>query len=141
MNGLDPRVTAWMIWVLPFVVIAAVIGWETDWGHALKPVPALESTVTPQPVNVSLLPEYKLDGGGRGETVGRTLFNPTRRPAPPQAVAAAPSAMAKGQFVLTGTTVVGPKATAFLREVNGGRARRVQQGETINGILVAEVTP
>jgi hypothetical protein len=44
-----------------------------------------------------------------------------------------------GQFVLTGTTVIDQKATALLREVNGGRSRRVQQGETINGMLVAEV--
>src|SRR5207302_10565428 len=41
--------------------------------------------------------------------------------------------------VLTGPTVVDQRATALLREVNGGRSRRVQQGETINGMLVAEV--
>jgi hypothetical protein len=140
-NGFDSRVRAWLIWVLPFAVIAALIGWETDWGHALKRVPALDPNVAPQPVNVALLPEYRIEGGieGRRDTVERTLFNPTRRPAPPQAVASAASAMQKGQFVLTGTTVVDQKATAFLREVNGGRSRRVQQGETINGMLVAEV--
>jgi hypothetical protein len=140
-NGFDSRVRAWLVWALPFAVIAALIGWETDWGHALKRVPALDPNVAPQPVNVTLLPEYRIEGGieGRRDTVERTLFNPTRRPAPPPASASAASTMSKGQFVLTGTTVVDQKATAFLREVNGGRSRRVQQGETINGMLVAEV--
>jgi hypothetical protein len=141
MNGIDARVKAWLVWALPFAVIAALVGWETDWGHALKRVSALDSNIAVQPVPVALLPEYRIDGGidSRRETIERTLFNPTRRPAPPQASAAAKPAIQPGQFVLTGTTVVDQKATAFLREVNGGRSRRVQQGETINGLLVAEV--
>ena len=141
MNGLDARTKAWLLWALPFAVIAALVGWETEWGHALKRVPALDANVAAQPVPVALLPEFRIDGGaeGRRETVERTLFNPTRRPAPPQASAAGKPAIQPGQFVLTGTTVVDSKATAFLREVNGGRSRRVQQGETINGMLVAEV--
>ena len=141
MNGFDARMKAWLVWALPFVAIAALVGWETDWGHALKRVPALDANVAAQPVPVALVPEFRIDGGtdSRRETVERTLFNPTRRPAPPQSSAAAKPAIQPGQFVLTGTTVVDNKATAFLREVNGGRSRRVQQGETINGMLVAEV--
>jgi hypothetical protein len=141
MNGIDARIRAWLTWALPFVVIALLVGWETDWGHALKRVPAVDGKVAAQPVPVALLPEYRIEGGvdSRRETIERTLFNPTRRPAPPQASSAAKSAVQTGQFVLTGTTVVDKKATAFLREVNGGRSRRVQQGETINGLLVAEV--
>lgn len=141
MKGIDSRVTAWLTWALPFAVLALLIGWETEWGHALKRVPEQNANVVPQPVNVALLPEYQISGGvaERRETVDRTLFNPTRRPAPPPPAAGAKSALQTGQFVLTGTTVVDQKATAFLREVNGGRSRRVQQGESINGMLVAEV--
>jgi len=141
MSAIDPRVRNWLIWAMPFVVIAVLIGWETDWGRALTRVPALDTNVVPQPVKLALLPEYKVDGGveGNRETIERTLFNPTRRPAPLAAVTAAKQTIPKGQFVLTGTTVVDNKATAFLREVNGGRSRRVQQGETVNGMLVAEV--
>ncbi len=141
MSAIDSRVRNWLIWAMPFVVIALLIGWETDWGHALTRVPAIRADLTPQPVTVALMPEYKVDGGieGNRETVERTLFNPTRRPAPPSAVAAAKSAMPKGKYVLTGTTVVDQKATAFLREASGGRSRRVQQGETVDGMLVAEV--
>jgi hypothetical protein len=140
MKNLDSRVRTWIVWGMPFLVIGLLIGWETDWGQGLKRVPELDHAIVPRPLAVALLPEYK-DGGAEGnrETVERTLFNPTRRPAPPAVVAAAKSSMPKGQFVLTGTTVVDQKATAFLREVNGGRSRRVQQGETINGMLVAEV--
>ena len=141
MNAVDARVRAWLTWALPFVAVALLVAWETDFGHAFRRVPALDAQVAAQPVPVALLPEYKIDGGieSRRETVERTLFNPTRRPAPPQAAAGAKPAIAPGQFVLTGTTVIDQKATAFLREVNGGRSRRVQQGETINGLLVSEV--
>jgi hypothetical protein len=143
LNGFDSRAMAWLAWALPFALIAALIGWETDWGRSLTRAPVLASNVAPQPVSIALLPEYRIEGGlaERRETVERTLFNPTRRPAPPQAAAVARAAFQRGQFVLTGTTVVDQKATAFLREVNGGRARRVQKGETINGMLVAEVRP
>ena len=141
MNGVDARVRSALFWMLLFAGIAALVGWETDWGHALRPALVADSTVAPQPVSVALLPEYRIDGGLESlrETVERTLFNPTRRPAPPQAAASSKPAMQAGQFVLTGTTVIDKKATALLREVNGGRSRRVQQGETINGMLVAEV--
>ena len=47
----------------------------------------------------------------------------------------------RGQFALTGTMMVDGKSTAFLREVAGNKARRVQAGEKINGMLVAEVKP
>ena len=49
--------------------------------------------------------------------------------------------MQRGQFALTGTTVSHGKNTAFLREVAGNKSRRVQAGETINGMLVTEVAP
>src|SRR5947208_13883136 len=122
MNPIDERMRSWLIWLAPAIVIALLLGWETEWGHALKRVPEIAPVGKPQPVTTALLPEYKLDGGidARRETVERTLFNPTRRAAPPPPQSASgPSAITRGQFVLTGTTVVGDKATAFLREVNG----------------------
>ena len=119
------------------------VGWETDWGRALAPVPAPAEPIVAKPVPVSLLPEFTIAGGlaARPETVARTLFNPTRRPAPPVVAEAPKPRMQRGQFALTGTLVVDGKSTAFLREVAGGKARRVLQGETINGLVVAEVKP
>jgi hypothetical protein len=142
MEAIDARIYRWLSWLAPFAVVALLLGWETQWGQALKRMPQVDGAVQAQPVQVALMPEFKLDpaADARRETVDRTLFNPTRRPAPaaPPAAAAA-AAMARGTFTLTGTTVVDGKATAFLREVNGGKVRRVQKGETVNGMLVEDV--
>jgi hypothetical protein len=120
-----------------------VIGWETDWGRAVEKHPPPADAIAPKPVVTSLLPEFTIAGGGsaRTEMVERTLFNPTRRPAPPAVQDAAAMRMQRGQFALTGTMIIDGKSTAFLREVAGGKARRVQTGEKINGLLVAEVKP
>lgn len=142
MQALEARLSAWLVWLAPFAAVLLLLGWETDWGRELKHEPQADAVVKPQPVSIALLPEFKLEAGPetRRETVDRTLFNPTRRPAPPPPPpAAAAQAMPRGTFALTGTTVVDGKATAFLREVNGGKVRRVQKGETINGMLVEDV--
>ncbi len=131
-------------WLVPLVALAALIGFETDWGRGLtKAVPAAESPVVPKPVETALLPEYQLEGGlaARTETVNRTLFNPTRRPAPVVAVDASKATIRRGQFALTGTVVVEGMNAAYLREVAGGKSRRVMQGETVNGMTLAEVRP
>jgi len=141
MRELDTHLRRWLVWLAPFVVLALLIGWETEWGSALRHTASPETAATPLPVSVALLPEFKLDGGPdpRHDAVDRTLFNPTRRPAPPMAATAAAGAQRPGQFTLTGTSVVDGKSTAFLREVAGGRSRRVVEGDTINGMVVAEV--
>lgn len=130
-------------WLVPLAVAVAFLGWETDWGRALAPVPVPAEPIIAKPVPVSVLPDFTVAGGlsARPETVARTLFNPTRRPAPPVVAEAPKPTMKRGQFTLTGTLVVEGKSTAFLREVAGGKARRVLQGESINGLVVAEVKP
>src|SRR5689334_4466206 len=142
MNAIDAHIYRWLAWLVPFAVVAMLLGWETDWGQELKRVPHLDGAVRAQPVQVALMPEFKVDAGpeARRETVERTLFNPTRRPAPPAPPANAQQAsMARGTFTLAGTTVTDGSATAFLREVNGGKVRRVHKGETVNGMLVEDV--
>lgn len=132
------------IWLVPFAIVGVVLGLETDWGRSVGYVAPAPAAAPAPPVAVALLPEYRIEGGieARKETVDRVLFNPTRRPAPPATQSAAsPSAMKRGLYTLTGTTVVGNVATAVLREVNGGKARSVRKGETLNGMLIAEVTP
>lgn len=140
------RSGALLAWLLGFAALAAVIGWETDWGRQPTRSPALPDVLPPAPVAVALLPEYKVEAGvdERRETVERPVFVPTRRPAPPPAPVvpeAAKPRMQKGQFVLTGTAVVDQKSIAFLRESTGGKSRTVRVGETINGVTVAEVKP
>ncbi len=142
MNRLGARAQGWLIWLLPFVVLAVVIAWEADWGRKWRHVPATDAGVVAQPVVATVLPEYHPSAtlATQRDMVERALFNPTRRPAP-VATAAAARRMQAGQFVLTGTLIVDGKATAFLRENAGGKSRRVAQGEQINGMLVAEVKP
>jgi hypothetical protein len=143
MNELQLRLRAALWWLVPLLVAVALLAWETDFGRAVRRLPPPEEPIPARPVVTSLLPEFAIAGGtaANAETVQRTLFNPTRRPAPVLLVDAAKPRMQRGQFALTGTMVVGGKNTAFLRETTGGKSRRVLQGDTINGILVADVKP
>lgn len=140
MQRYSARLTAALWWLLPLTALAVTVGWETDWGRALEKGPPPPEAIAPKPVVVSLLPDYSIAGGApaRTETVERTLFNPTRRPAPALPPEGTQARMQRGQFSLTGTTVAEGKSTAFLREATG-KSRRVQAGDSINGIKVAEV--
>lgn len=143
MNELRLRLRAALWWLVPLLVAIVLLAWETDFGRAVRKLPPPEEPIPARPVVTSLLPEFAIAGGNAAyaETVQRTLFNPTRRPAPVLVVDATKPRMQRGQFALTGTMVVGGKNTAFLRETAGGKSRRVLQGDTINGILVADVKP
>jgi hypothetical protein len=133
-----------VVWAIPFAIVLGVLGYETDWGRGVTPEIAATKAPPAAPVTVTLLPEYKIAGGvdARKETVDRVLFNPTRRPAPPavQSASGGEGSRQKGLYVLTGTTMSGNVATAFLREVKGGKSHTVHKGETLNGDVVAEVT-
>jgi len=146
MNAFATRSVTLTVWLAAVAAVLALIGWETDWGRQLVRAPAVPAAIAPVPVELALLPDYRVEGGleARQQTVERPVFVPTRRPAPPPvpvAQEAAKPRMQKGQFVLTGTAVVEQKSVAFLREAAGGKARTVRIGETVNGLLVAEVKP
>lgn len=144
MSRLDPRVGRWLLWLAPFAVLALAIGWQTDWGRALRREPPAEVPVAPAPVTTTVLPEFRIEGGvaAMATTVERPLFNATRRPAP-VAVAEAPKpTIQRGQFTLTGTMITDKSAVAFLKEAAGaGKARTVRTGDSINGMKVAEIAP
>jgi hypothetical protein len=141
MSKLSTPLQSALWWLLPLVALAGILGWETDWGRSVETRPEALEPAQPKPAAVALLPEYEIPGGvaSRTETVERTLFNPTRRPAAQMAQDGGPSQMKKGQFALTGTLLVDGKNTAFLREIAGNKSRLVHAGETINGMRVAEV--
>ncbi len=142
MNEMQPLRSV-AIWVIPFAIVLAILGWETRWGDGVSlPVP-VAAPVAPKAVDVALMPEFRIDGGlaARKETVERMLFNATRRPAPPANEAAGGNgAMQKGKYSLTGTTVTGNVATAFLRETASGKSHAVRKGEELDGMTVADVT-
>jgi len=146
MNAFGTRSGILLFWLAALGAVAVLIGWETDWGRQLTRAPVVPDVAAPAPVTLALLPDYRVQDGAesRQQTVERPVFVPTRRPAPPAVSAAQEAAkprMQKGQFVLTGTAVVEQKSVAFLRESAGGKSRSVRVGETINGLLVAEVKP
>ena len=143
MNRLRSAARRALAWAVPGALLVLVLAWQTDWGRAFALTPAAEPPATPAPLTIALLPEYQpaATPEKNKDAVERTLFNPTRRPAPvPMAEAAKPK-MQRGQFTLAGTIVVDGKTTVFLKETNGGKPRRVAQGETINGMTVASVGP
>src|SRR5450755_3345566 len=143
---MSPAMRRWssrLWWIVPVLAAAILLGFELGWGRQVHRLPEPAVALEARPVTPALLPEYKIDGGiaGHAETVNRTLFNPTRRPAPTAVAETGKTQMQRGQFVLTGTTLAGERNIAFLKEVAGGKARTVRQGEQINGMLVAEVKP
>jgi hypothetical protein len=137
------RVRSWAWWIVPLIVLVALLGWETDWGRSVVPARVTPPPVEPKPIVAAVLPDYQIEGGlpAHAETVNRTLFNATRRPAPTLVGDGAARRLAASQFQLMGTTVTGDRNIAFLKEVAGGRSRTVRQGEEINGMLVASVEP
>ena len=146
MNAFGTRSGILIFWLAALAAVLALIGWETDWGRQLTRAPVVPDVAAPAPVTLALLPDYGVEDGvqSRQQTVERPVFVPTRRPAPPALATAQEAAkprMQKGQFVLTGTAVVEQKSVAFLRESAGGKSRSVRVGETINGLVVAEVKP
>ena len=136
------RARAWAWWLVPTIVLALLIGWEIDWGRQVVRVPDAPAPVEAKPVVPALLPDYAIEGGlaANSETVNRTLFNATRRPAPVLAGEGGPHAIKPGQFLLAGTAVSGTQNVAFLKEVAGGKSHAVHEGEKINGLLVASVS-
>jgi len=142
MTDLTGQLRAALWWLVPLVVLALVIGWETGWGKAFVRHPAAAEPIAPKPVVASVLPDYAISGGPAAHTemVQRTLFNPTRRPAP-VAPTVEVGRMQRGQFALTGTLLIDGKSTAYLRELQGNKSRRVLAGDKVNGMLVAEVRP
>ena len=147
MSSLPPllsanRARAWASWLLPAAALVLLLGWETDWGRQIVRVPATPPPVEPKPVTAVVLPEYQIEGGlpAHAETVSRTLFNATRRPAPVLAADSGPRQIVRGRYQLMGTTVTGDKNIAFLKEAAGGKTRVVRQGDEISGMTVALVT-
>jgi hypothetical protein len=141
MNALQSTMRGWLIWLVPLVVLAALILWQTEWGRAFLREPPNDTGAAAKPLIVSLLPEYQppVTPEVNRDVVERSLFNPTRRPAPAAMAEAAKPRLQRGQFALSGTLMVDGKTTAFLRETNGGKSRRVAQGETVNGMVVSEI--
>lgn len=127
------------LWIGVLVALAAIVALEHFFGGVTAGTgPRAPARI----VEAKLLPPFALppESATPAETVAKPLFVPTRRPSPPLATAATPT-MRKGQFVLTGVTIVPDVAFAFLRETASGKTLSVRKGNMVNGITVDIVEP
>ena len=148
MLPLDVRHLAFLGWAALNTGLAVVIGDRLDWGgqpHLEVPEPV---TMTAEPVTVTLPADFTLPAAEKHfrQTLERPLFVPSRRPPPPPPPPPPPEpppkpTMQKGQFQLMGTMILPEASYVVLRDVASGKTRRVEQGQTINGILIQSVEP
>jgi len=142
---MDARVPFILAWTGVNLAIAAALGSLLSWGGRMNPeLPPIEAG-KPAPVAFDVIPDYalpRLEQRFR-QTLERPLFVPTRRPAPPPPPPPPPPkpTMKKGQFQLMGTMILPEASYVWLRDVESGKTRRVEMGQTINGILIAAVGP
>ncbi len=134
----------------PFIAVLAVaatalvvvIGIETGFGSRLSPaIPTGVSKPAP-PFEAKLMPSLAPANAEQlyPEMAARPLFVPLRRPAPP-AEHAAQGTLKRGQYVLQGVTIAGNTRIALLRDKATGRIHRVEKGQDLNGMKLAEVNP
>ncbi len=119
------------------VVLALVIGFETNWGMGYS-APPLSPGGRPTLAEAKLLPPLPNIPAEQAypETGARPLFTPARRPAP---AGQAAGSMVKGQFALNGVIVVDGLSIAMLKEKSSGKTLRVEKGKEINGLTVAAI--
>ncbi len=128
------------MWLLVCGGLFAGIGIETDWGRQLHLPPYSQVGVQGNFEKPALAEPFRLPPpDAMLETAMRPLFIVTRRPAPPPVAEAAVPTMNKGQFLLTGVTIVPSGKFAFLIEKSGNKNRVVSEGKEINGMLVKEI--
>ena len=128
---------------LGLVAIAVGIGVETNWGQGLNSAEILPTKVAAQDQEHVLLPPYALPpiDPAYKETVERPLFISNRRPAPAGSGTAL-TAMRKGQYKLTGTSINSTMTVAFFVDVASGKALRANKGAEIepgSGVRVDSV--
>jgi hypothetical protein len=132
----NPLIAGLAVLCVALAVIIAV-----EWvavGRATPAAPPRKAA----PAEVKLLPQIAATSpeSAYTETGARPLWIPTRRPAPPVAVATAPT-FTRGQFILQGVTIAGSTRIAMLKEKASGRIHRVELGRDVNGLHLAEVEP
>lgn len=138
---LTPRRVEATFWLLLCGSLATGIGYQTDWGRRLS-WPIQTGASAPAAFTEPTLPEpFRLPAADTYlETALRPIFVVTRRPAPAQPEVEPPKpSMNRGQFTLTGTTIVPEGKFAYLLEKAGNKVRVVGEGKEINGIQIKTI--
>lgn len=130
-------------WAILFAGLITGIGVESDWGRQTEWAIALPGIAPAAFVKPALTEPYQLPApDALLETTLRPLFVANRRPAPiPPPPEPPKPQMRKGQFSLTGTTIVAEGKFAHLLERATNKAIVLAEGKEINGLKVQQVTP
>jgi hypothetical protein len=128
------------------LALAGALGWMTDWGQGFGETNIGEKNVVAKAESATVLPDFKLgsDASAYAAIAEKPLLNPTRKPAPTQAVAvAAPEPpkpqIRRGLYQLVGVSDLGSVKIAQVREVAGGKVRSVRAGENLQELRVAKI--
>lgn len=126
-------------------LLAIALGFETDWGAVLMSQAPTTRSVTGKHEMASVLPDFRLgsEAGTYAQIVERPLLNPSRKPAPTQAVVAATEPpkpqIRRGLYQLVGVTDLGSVKIAQVREVASNRIKSVREGDQLQELTVRKV--
>lgn len=137
------RPAAWLVTVA--VLLCAALVWQMLLG------PANDAEISGRKRGSTssastVLPDFRIgsNSGSYEEMISRPLLNPSRRPAPLQAVAAATEPpkpqIRRGLYEMIGVLEIGDKLLAQLRELAVNRVHTVKVGELIQEFRVQKIT-
>ena len=143
---IEPRAVEIAFWVSICALLGVSLGEQTDWGQQIQP------PLPPIHYAALIFEAPKLDDPPVFKTadqyldmVERPLFVVSRRPAPPPPPPPPPvvpvPTMKKGQFRLAGVSIIGDKKVAFLLEITTNKTRPVREGQALNELTVAQISP
>jgi hypothetical protein len=143
-----PNLKRALLWggltLAPLAIVGAELMRAAGTGGPAPPADAAPA----QPLQVAVLPTFGIDGGKDAlRAIGeQTLFNPTRRPAPPALpvteVEAPKPSLSRDAWLLMGTQIFGDQAVAYLKGAKDGKPKTVRQGDEVSdGVRLAAVTP
>lgn len=123
------------------------LGFETDWGAGFLAHSTGSRNVGGKHEVASVLPDFRLgsDASTYAQIVEKPLLNPSRRPAPTQAVVATTEPpkpqIRRGLYQLVGVTDLGTVRIAQVREISSNRIKSVREGEQLQELTVKAVSP
>jgi hypothetical protein len=130
------------------LALALGLGWLTDWGQGLSTEEVNFKASTSKLEATTVLPDFKLSAeqNAYAQITERPLLNPSRRPAPTQAVAAvAPEPpkpqIRRGLYQLLGVSDYGEVKVAQVREMATSRVQTVRTGDKLQEMTVAKIEP
>ena len=146
MARIEPRAAEIAFWVSICALLGIFLGEQTGWGRQIRlPLPAIHyAALAFEAPKLDDPPAFKAPDQYL-DMVERPLFVVSRRPPPPPPPPPLPVApvptMKKGQFRLAGVSIIGEHKVAFLLELATNKTRAVREGQALNELTVAKISP